>query len=133
MLTPCMLWRVAFVSVLALLAVQVLFTYWPPMQTLFGTTALDAASWPRILLFGIAAFTIVELEKIAAAAAIFAMSGNRLTCSIPFAGLPKPGEQRQKQSGTDLGGKTAPTPSRITSWNAFAQPRRCHGLNNPEE
>ena len=51
------------IAVLVLLGVQLLFTYWPPMQTLFGTAALDAAAWLRVLLFGVAVFFIVELEK----------------------------------------------------------------------
>ena len=56
--------RKVLIAVLILLGVQVIFTYWPPMQTLFGTAALDAATWLRILLFGVAIFAIVELEKV---------------------------------------------------------------------
>jgi len=46
-----------------LLVFQALFTYLPIMQTLFGTTGIDAASWGYILLFGVALFLVVELEK----------------------------------------------------------------------
>jgi magnesium-transporting ATPase (P-type) len=56
--------RKVLIAVLVLLGVQVIFTYWPPMQTLFGTATLDAAAWLRILLFGVTIFAIVELEKI---------------------------------------------------------------------
>jgi magnesium-transporting ATPase (P-type) len=50
-------------TVLILLVFQGLFTYLPVMHTLFGTAALDAAAWGRILLFGLALFLVVELEK----------------------------------------------------------------------
>ena len=46
-----------------LLLFQGLFTYLPVMQTLFGTDGLDAATWGRILLFGLTLFVVVEAEK----------------------------------------------------------------------
>ncbi|MDD4882288.1 MAG: cation transporting ATPase C-terminal domain-containing protein, partial [Gallionellaceae bacterium] len=46
-----------------LLLFQGLFTYLPVMHTLFGTAGLDAATWGRILLFGLALFLVVEFEK----------------------------------------------------------------------
>lgn len=45
------------------LALQGLLTYWPPMQALFGTAALDATSWLLIVALAGAKFLIVEAEK----------------------------------------------------------------------
>jgi len=42
---------------------QALFTYAPLFQQLFGTAAIDAVAWWRILLFGVALFVAVETEK----------------------------------------------------------------------
>jgi Cation transport ATPase len=55
---PVALWM----SVL-LICFQLLFTYAPPMQQLFQTTALDAVSWLVILALGLAKFLAVEAEK----------------------------------------------------------------------
>lgn len=41
-----------------------LFTYAPPMQTLFGSRPLDLDSWLRMLAGGGIVFAVVELEKI---------------------------------------------------------------------
>ena len=54
---------VAFWACLALVAMQLAFTYAPPMQQLFRTTALGAASWALILALGLAKFLAVEAEK----------------------------------------------------------------------
>jgi hypothetical protein len=35
----------------------------PLLQKLFGTVALHAAAWWRILLFGVLVFCVVEAEK----------------------------------------------------------------------
>ncbi|MBV8193475.1 MAG: HAD-IC family P-type ATPase [Alphaproteobacteria bacterium] len=43
---------------------QVLFTYTPPLQTLFDTEAIPLDEWPRILLGGLVFFLIVEAEKL---------------------------------------------------------------------
>lgn len=56
-------WVPAMVATLLLM--QLLFTYLPALQTLFGSTGLDAAAWARLLLFGIALYLVVELEKAA--------------------------------------------------------------------
>ncbi|MFN3985173.1 MAG: cation-transporting P-type ATPase [Rhodocyclaceae bacterium] len=50
-------------AIMLLLVAQALFTYAPVMQTLFGTAALNADTWMRIVLFGMAVLLIVELEK----------------------------------------------------------------------
>ena len=46
-----------------LLILQLLFTYLPVMQQLFGTAALDAAAWGRIIAVSLLLFLIIELEK----------------------------------------------------------------------
>jgi magnesium-transporting ATPase (P-type) len=46
-----------------LLGMQALFTYAPPLQKAFQTTALDAGSWLLIALLGAAKFLAVEAEK----------------------------------------------------------------------
>jgi magnesium-transporting ATPase (P-type) len=51
------------VSVAVLLVLQLLFTYAPPLQALFGSSAIDFAAWWRVTLFGVAVFGVVEAEK----------------------------------------------------------------------
>jgi magnesium-transporting ATPase (P-type) len=46
-----------------LVCLQFLFTYAPPMQQLFQTAALDAASWLVIAALGLGKFLAVEAEK----------------------------------------------------------------------
>ncbi|WP_396428925.1 cation-translocating P-type ATPase [Limnohabitans sp.] len=55
---PVVLWVSAIMLVL-----QLLFTYATPMQLLFQTEGLDAASWGLIGLLVAALFVVVELEK----------------------------------------------------------------------
>ena len=55
--------RPVLASIFAAIVLQLLFTYAPPFQKLFGTAALDAAAWWRITLFGVLLFCVVELEK----------------------------------------------------------------------
>lgn len=43
---------------------QLLFTYALPMQTLFGTAAIEAATWGLIFLVASSVFFLVELEKL---------------------------------------------------------------------
>ncbi len=50
-------------SVLAMVVLQLIFTYAGPMQYLFQTKGLDAAAWSRIIAFGLLLFILVELEK----------------------------------------------------------------------
>jgi len=50
-------------SILVVVLLQALFTYLPLFQQLFGTVAIDAAAWWRILLFGAVLFVVVEIEK----------------------------------------------------------------------
>jgi magnesium-transporting ATPase (P-type) len=46
-----------------LLVFQFAFTYLPPMQVLFGTSAIDAETWLRIVVVASSVLFIVELEK----------------------------------------------------------------------
>jgi len=55
--------RVALAAVGVLVLLQLAFTYLSPMQTLFGTGALDGTAWALVAGFGVAAFVLVELEK----------------------------------------------------------------------
>ena len=52
------LWAIGLV-----LFFQLLFTYAPPMQYLFRTEPLDAATWLRIVVVAVSVLLIVELEK----------------------------------------------------------------------
>jgi len=55
--------RIALVAVAVLAALQLAFTYLPPLQELFGTGAMDAAAWALVAAFGLAMFFVVEAEK----------------------------------------------------------------------
>lgn len=55
--------RYALLAVGLLLLLQVLFTYWPVMQQLFGTVALDAGAWARITAVSLILFLLIEIEK----------------------------------------------------------------------
>jgi magnesium-transporting ATPase (P-type) len=55
--------RYALYAAGTIIALQLAFTYAPPMQTLFGTEGLDAAAWGRILAVAAAVFVLVETEK----------------------------------------------------------------------
>lgn len=54
---------IAVAAVAITLVLQSLFIYAPPMQQLFGTAALDLASWGFILALASAIFLAVEAEK----------------------------------------------------------------------
>ena len=55
--------RYVLMAVGLLLLLQLLFTYLPVMQQLFGTTALDASAWGRIIAVSLLLFLIIEFEK----------------------------------------------------------------------
>jgi magnesium-transporting ATPase (P-type) len=55
--------RYILMAVVLLLLFQLAFTYLPPLQTLFGTTAIDAGVWGRIVLVASSVLLLVELEK----------------------------------------------------------------------
>jgi magnesium-transporting ATPase (P-type) len=55
--------RYVLYAVGVLLLFQMAFTYLPPLQMLFGTAAIDAGVWLRIVLVAASVLFIVELEK----------------------------------------------------------------------
>ena len=48
----------------AVVLLQILFTYAPPLQRLFGTEAIPARAWPWLFLGGAVFFLVVETEKL---------------------------------------------------------------------
>jgi magnesium-transporting ATPase (P-type) len=60
--------RVALWAAAAILVLQLAFTYAPPLQMLFATAALPAASWGPVLAAAAATFLMVEGEKAVARA-----------------------------------------------------------------
>ncbi|NBC32469.1 MAG: HAD-IC family P-type ATPase [Alphaproteobacteria bacterium] len=50
-------------AIAMVMAIQMPFTYWGPMQALFGTGPLSVEQWGWIALFGLALFVLVEAEK----------------------------------------------------------------------
>ncbi len=55
--------RIAILAVASLIVMQIAFTYAAPMQAVFATAALDAASWMVIVGLAVAGFVVVGLEK----------------------------------------------------------------------
>lgn len=51
----------AAIGICALL--QLGFTYWRPLQAVFGSTGLSAGEWARVLAAGVFVFVVAELEK----------------------------------------------------------------------
>ncbi|MCI0599448.1 MAG: HAD-IC family P-type ATPase [Beijerinckiaceae bacterium] len=51
---------------------QILFTYAPWMQALFGTTGLGLITWAHVIAAGVALFVVMEIEK-----AVFRYAGRR--------------------------------------------------------
>jgi magnesium-transporting ATPase (P-type) len=54
---------VIYIGILGVFLAQGLFTYSLAFQSLFQTKPLDGLSWAKMILFGIAIFSLVELEK----------------------------------------------------------------------
>jgi len=55
--------RLVWLAVLMLLVFQFAFTYWSPMQVLFGTVDVDAHTWQMIVAVASSVFILVEIEK----------------------------------------------------------------------
>eukprot|EP01034_Spumella_vulgaris_P022518 gene22518-28651_t len=53
-----------YVGILAVAVFQVVFTYAPPLQYIFGSAAIDGISWGKVVLFSMAVFVLVEAEKV---------------------------------------------------------------------
>jgi len=69
--------RSVLIAVGLVVIVQVLFTYAPWMQVLFGTTGLGFDTWAHLIAAGVALFVIVEIEK-----AVFRYVGRRAKNSL---------------------------------------------------
>jgi Ca2+-transporting ATPase len=52
-----------FIGILILLFLHIGFTYFPPMQALFGTAPLDARAWGVAMLAGAAVLPVIFAEK----------------------------------------------------------------------
>jgi magnesium-transporting ATPase (P-type) len=52
------------VGIGAVVLLQILFTYAPPLQRLFNTEAIPAHAWPWLFLGGLVFFLLVETEKL---------------------------------------------------------------------
>ena len=55
--------RYVLLAIGVVIALQMIFTYVPLMQELFGTGGISLGAWGRILLIGVAVFFLVEGEK----------------------------------------------------------------------
>ncbi|MFN4242183.1 MAG: cation-transporting P-type ATPase [Tepidisphaerales bacterium] len=55
--------RPVLLSIALIVALQLLFTYAPPAQAVFGTTGLSAGQWAVILVLSSTALFVVEAEK----------------------------------------------------------------------
>lgn len=52
-----------FYAIALIIGAQIIFTYVPFMQTLFGTAPMSLVAWVPVLLIGLGVFLAVELEK----------------------------------------------------------------------
>jgi magnesium-transporting ATPase (P-type) len=51
------------IAVATIIVLQLLFTYLPLFQSLFGTAAIPVGDWLRIIAFTFSVFVLVEIEK----------------------------------------------------------------------
>ena len=51
-------------GIIAVVILQLLFTYTPPFQVMFGNEAIPFWVWPWLLLGGLIFFLTVEVEKL---------------------------------------------------------------------
>jgi len=56
--------QILWISIGAVVVLQALFTYFPPMQDIFGVEAVPLSIWKWLLLGGVILFLLVELEKL---------------------------------------------------------------------
>jgi magnesium-transporting ATPase (P-type) len=56
--------RFVLVTIASCAVLQLGFVYLPPMQGVFGSTALGVGEWSMVLLAGLLVFTVAELEKV---------------------------------------------------------------------
>ena len=53
----------AIIGAIVMIALQLAFTYAPPMNRLFGTAPIGGTAWAAILVFGLAVYLVIEFEK----------------------------------------------------------------------
>ena len=46
-----------------MISAQLLFTYWPPMNLLFGSAPIESFEWLLILAIGMTIYWVIEVEK----------------------------------------------------------------------
>jgi magnesium-transporting ATPase (P-type) len=51
-------------GIAAVVILQLIFTYAPPLQAMFGNQAIPLRVWPWLFAAGLAFFLVVELEKL---------------------------------------------------------------------
>jgi magnesium-transporting ATPase (P-type) len=51
------------VGILLMLLLQIVYTYLPPMNTIFQSAPLDLETWLRILILAVIAYIIIESDK----------------------------------------------------------------------
>jgi len=56
--------RYVFMAVFVVIAAQLIFTYLPPMQLLFGVAAIAPGDWIGVVSIASSVFVIVEIEKL---------------------------------------------------------------------
>jgi magnesium-transporting ATPase (P-type) len=56
--------RYLAIGIGAVIVLQLLFTYAPPLQELFETEAIPLRTWPQLLVGGLVFFLVVEAEKL---------------------------------------------------------------------
>ena len=50
-------------GIVAVIILQLVFTYTPPFQAMFGNEAIPIRVWPWLLVGGFVFFLVVEVEK----------------------------------------------------------------------
>jgi magnesium-transporting ATPase (P-type) len=79
----------------AVVVLQLLFTYAPPLQVLFGNESIPATVWPVLLAGGLVFFLVIELEKLI----IRSSSGLKAFVTGVEAGTGAPGRAIQVRQG----------------------------------
>ena len=55
--------RIVWWGIAAVIAFQIVFTYWPVMHTLFHVAPLDGRMWTRVLGASLLLLLLIEIEK----------------------------------------------------------------------
>ena len=53
----------AVIGVIAMVAIQLIFTYAPIMNTIFQTEGLIVSDWVAVLAVGLISYAVIEIEK----------------------------------------------------------------------